>query len=288
VLLLGASNRTGRSYSHASYRGLFRFLTEEHIPFAVSDNMNWVGKREFDLVIASDWAPEELKTYIAGGGRVIIVSPRPPEIPTPRVVATQNDIESYFRVRNHELFPSLKLTNLVMLDGAYTEVEGDGSDSLSFVPPSMFGPPEKIHVDMKDTNKPGIVFLEDGRVTWIPWDLGGLYYKHSLPAHAGILRDIVNRQLPQRQLRTNAHPLVETVLMKQGGRTLLHLINLAGHSQTGYFAPVPMRDIRIEVAGRYRRAQTLRADGPLKLETTGDTLTFTVPQLEDYELVVLE
>ncbi len=50
VLLLTGPARTGRTYSQSSYRGLFRLLTEEHIPFAVAENMDWVGKRPFDLV----------------------------------------------------------------------------------------------------------------------------------------------------------------------------------------------------------------------------------------------
>ena len=253
MLLLGGAAGTGRSYSQAAYRGMFRFLSEEHMPFAVSDNMDWLGKREFDLVIATDWAPPELSQYLAKGGRVLIVSPRPPEITTPRVIATHKGAQSYFRVRNYDLFPSLKLTNLIMLDGDYTEVEGDGSNSLSFVPSSMIGPPEKIHVDMTNTTKTGIVFFNDGRATWIPWDLGGLYYRHSLPAHAGLLRDVVNRLLPKRQLRTNAHPLVEMTLMRQANRTLLHLVNLSGHSDTAYFDPLPMSGIRVQVAGRLRQ-----------------------------------
>jgi hypothetical protein len=44
VLLLGGPAGTGRSYSQASYRGMFRFLSEEHIRFAVADNMKWLGK----------------------------------------------------------------------------------------------------------------------------------------------------------------------------------------------------------------------------------------------------
>ena len=288
VLLLGNPARTGLSYSQASYRGLFRFLSEEHIPFAVSDNMDWLGKREFDLVLAADWAPPELSEYMARGGRVLIVSPRAPEIRTPRVVTTHRDVESYFRIRNHDMFPSLKATNLVMLDGDYTEVEGDGSASLSFVPPSMFGPPEKIHVDIANTNKPGIVLFAEGRAAWIPWDLAGMYYRHSLPAHAGILRDVVNRMLPVRQLRTDAHPLVEMVLMKQGSRTLLHVVNLSGHSETAYFAPVPMKGIRVDVAGAFKRARTVRSEGAVPLAVSGGRTAFTVPNLSDYEVVVLE
>jgi hypothetical protein len=213
---------------------------------------------------------------------VLVVSPRPPEFEVARVVKTWKDVKGYMRVRNQTLFPSLRSTRLVMLDGDYTDVEGDGSDSLTLVPPSMIGPPEKIHTDQVDTTKPGIVTR--GRVTWIPWDVAAMYYRHSLPAHAGILRDVIDRMLPGRQLRTNAHPLVEMSLMRQEGRTLLHLINLTGHSQTAYFAPVPMRDIRVQLAGNFKRARAIRNARELPIADG----KFVIPELSDYELVVLE
>lgn len=290
VLLLGMPGRTGREYSQAAYRGLFRFLTEEHIPFAVSDNVEWVGKREFDLVIASDWAPAELERYAAQGGRVLIVSPRVPEFPVAKVVKTWPKQEAYIRVRNHKRFPSLELTNLLMLQGDYTEIEGDGSDSLSYVPPSMYGPPEFIHIDIRDTAKPGIVVTEKGkgRVAWLPWDVAGMYYRLSLPAHGGVLRDAVNELLPQRQLRTNAHPLVEMSLMRQRNRTLLHVVNLSGHSQTGYFAPVPMLQIEFSAQGSFGKARAVRSGAALPVKREGNMTKVVLPRLDDYELIVLE
>ena len=171
VLLLGTPSASGRAFAQNSYRGLFRLLSQEHIPFAVSDNMNWLGKREFDLVIASDWAPAELKQYAEKGGHVLIASAREPELQLGHVISQSKDVKGYFRVRNHAMFPSLKDTDLLLLDGPYTEVEGDGSQSLSLVPPSMIGPPEFIHIDMQNTNKPGIVYKELGRVRW-PGSLG--------------------------------------------------------------------------------------------------------------------
>ena len=198
-----------------AYRGLFRLLTEEHIPFAVSDNMNWLGHRDFDLVIAARWAPAGLEKYVERGGKLLIASSRPPDFSVARVVRTLPDVKGYVRVRNHRMFPSLTDTDLLMLNGPFTEVEGDGSDSLTLVPPSMIGPPEKIHVDMRDTTTPGIVYRDVGKgsVTWIPWEAGSMYYRHSLPAHAGLFRDALNRLYPKRQLKTNAHPLVEMTLM---------------------------------------------------------------------------
>ncbi|MBO0800967.1 MAG: hypothetical protein J2P31_19290, partial [Blastocatellia bacterium] len=139
--------------------------------------------------------------------------------------------------------------------GAFTEVRDSGPALLTLVPPSMFGPPEFIHIDMKDTNTTAIVFkkLGKGMVGWIPWNLGGMYYRHSLDSHAGLFRDALDRLELPRQIRTNAHQLVEMSLMRQQGRTLLHLINLSGHSQTGYFAPIPLSGIRVEVGQTEQR-----------------------------------
>ncbi|HEY3837976.1 MAG TPA: hypothetical protein VGL72_15445, partial [Bryobacteraceae bacterium] len=290
VLLLGAPAASGRAISQASYRGLFRLLTEEHVPFAVSDNLDWIGKRTFDLVIASDWAPAPLQKYVEAGGRLLIASPREPEMPVARVLSPAHEVKGYLRVRNHSLFPSLQDTDLLLLDGHYTEVEGDGAQSLSLVPPSMIGPPEFIHIDMHDTDKPGIIFkaMGPGQIAWLPWDLGGLYYRTSLPAHAALFRDVINRLNPTRQLVTNAHPLVEIAWMRQGNRRLLHLINLSGHSQTGYFTPVQMAGIRFDVAGKFETARTIRTPRTLPLQTHAGRAIFTVPALDDYELVVLE
>jgi hypothetical protein len=268
---------------------LFRFMSEEHVPFAVSDNMDWIGRREFDLVVVADRAPAALRPYLESGGKVLIVSATPPAFQVAPVVGTQAEVRGYIRVRDHAQFPSLRDADVVMLNGPFTEVKSEGSAALTLIPPSMIGPPELIHVDMRDTGVPGIVFREIGKgmVAWIPWNLGGLYYRHSLPAHAGLLRDVLALLIPQRQLETDAHPLVEMSLMRQGGRTLLHLINLSGHSQTAYFAPIPMGPIRVRVAGEFRSARAVRSGVELPVRVDGGHTEWSLPRLADYELVVL-
>ena len=176
VLLLGAPGQTGRAYSQNSYRGLFRLLTEEHIPFAVSDNLDWMKQRKFDLVIASDWAPAELRQYVESGGHVLVASARPPEFPVASIVKAWPDMKGYFRVRDHSALPSLSETELLMTDGPYTELEANTPAVLTLIPPSMIGPPEFVHIDQKDTLKPGVLFkkMGSGTVAWIPWYLGAL------------------------------------------------------------------------------------------------------------------
>lgn len=287
VLLIGRLR--GLRFSENAQRGFFRLLSEEHIPFGVVDNLDWMGRREADLVIVPGEAPRELESYVRAGGRVLIASPAAPRFEVARTVKLWKDAQAYFRVRDHTLFPSLRSSNVVFTYGDFQEVEG--RSPLTFIPPSMFGPPELVHVDWKDTESPGLVVRDfgKGRVAWLPWDIGSLYHLHSSQAHSGLVRDLIDHLLPRgRQLKTNAHPLVETVLMRQQGRHLLHLINLSGHSQTAYFDPVTMRDIRIEAAGAFRSARAVRGGKDLPVTHSGAYTRFTVPELEQYELIELQ
>jgi hypothetical protein len=154
----------------------------------------------------------------------------------------------------------------------------------------MIGPPEFIHIDLKDTDTPAIAIrpMGKGTVTWIPWNLGGMYYEQSLPAHAGLFRDVVAGLQVRPQVRTNAHRLVEMTVMRQGSRTLVHLINLSGQSQTGYFTPVPMSGIQVRLLGSYKTGRTVRSPGGLSVRVNQGYSEFTISRLTDYELVVLE
>jgi hypothetical protein len=140
---------------------------------------------------------------------------------------------------------------------------------------------------------PGIVLTDHGkgRAAFIPWDVGGLYYRHSSEAHRGLVADVVDRLLPGgRQLRTNAHPLVEVTVMDQPGRgrTLIHLVNGTGHHDTGYFPPLEIGDIRIDLARDIRRAYAVSLDRALPITSHGGLRSFTLPRLQAYEVIVVE
>jgi len=278
----------------ASYRGFFRILSELHIPFAVSVNFAWLADRarQFDLVISSDGLPLELEGYLLEGGRVLAAGAAQPQIEIGKVVKRWTDTRSaYFRIHEKALFPSLKNTQLLFVDGDYLEFEPQEKPLLTLIPPSMFGPPEKVHVDQVETDKPGVIVKEYGmgRLAYIPWDVGGLYYRNSSPGHAGLVADLIDHLLPHgRQIKTNAHPLVEIALMRQRDRHLAHFINLSGHSQTAYFDPVPMTAIRVQAASAFRSARRVRTGTMLQVSRSGDYSEFTLPELREYELVELK
>ncbi len=287
VLLLGMGAR------QADYRGFFRILSERHIPFAVSDDLSALDRGRWDLIIAPDGAPAALQQWVQRGGRLLIAGARTPALEgLPKPVRRWTDTRSaYFRIRDHALFPSLKETDVVFVDGEYLETEG--ASPLTLIPPARFGPPEKVWTDKVETGKPGLLMADSGagRIAWVPWHVGALYYRHSSPPHAALIGDIIDRLLPAgRQFTTNAHPLVEITVMRQRAhaRTLVHFVNLSGHSQTAWFEPVEMRGIQAEVSGKFKNASVAGTGERLNLSTRQGKTTFTLPKLNAYEAVILQ
>jgi hypothetical protein len=281
--------------NQSSYRGFFRLLTEQHIPFAVSDNLKWLNdpSRRFDLVIAPSGAPIELEDYVRRGGRLLISGAAPPAFAIGKVVGKRPHTRASWRVHDHDLFPSLKNSSLVFLDGEYAELAPLDKPLLTLIPPAMFGPPEKVWVDKVETKIPGLILADhgQGRVGWIPWDVGGLYYRHSSQGHGGLMTDVLDHLLPEgRQLISNAHPLVEITLMRQPSRnrTLVHFVNVTGHSSTAYFAPVEMRQLKVQAALQFSSARALGLGEKLPVRGSGRYREFTLPKLEAYEVVILE
>jgi hypothetical protein len=303
VLLLRGSRQ-------AAYRGFFRLLSEQHIPFAVSDNLRWIddaardGGRTFDLVIAPDGVPADVERYVRAGGRLLVAGTTPPPAPfrIGTVVAKRAHTQGAWRIhdRDRELLASLKDTNLLFLDGEYVELKSsDERALLTLIPPAMFGPPEKVWVDKVETTIPGAIVASHGdrggRVVYVPWDVGGLYYRHSSQGHAGLMLDLIDHLLPRgRQLKSSAHPLVEITVMRQPARkrTLVHVVNLSGHADTAYFDPLPMRDISIDLGidpgAAFTTARAMVADQALPVTRTGDRGRFVLPSLGAYEVVVLD
>jgi hypothetical protein len=280
VLLLG-----GRG---AAYQGLFRLLSERHIPFAVSDNFEWIGRQEFDVVVCPDGVPPDLEPYWRSGGRILAVGAVEPAFGIPRKPRKRwsTTRSAYLRIKDRTLLPGLPGTNLLFLDGPFLEYEPDPKAAITLIPPAMYGPPERVGVDATETAIPGIILGE--RLIVLPWQTGALYHRHSSPAHAALVADLLAHLQPRPQLGTNAHPLVEITLMRQPrrGRTLLHLVNLSGHAGTAYFPPVEMRDIEVRIDGRFQAARL----------ATGETISVAqeqgyshirVPSLRSYNAVIL-
>jgi hypothetical protein len=130
-----------------------------------------------------------------------------------------------------------------------------------------------------------------GRLAYLPWNAPALYYEHSNLALRQLLTDLVDGLLPNgRQLETDAHPLIEAVLMEQPSRnrTLLHLLNQSGRLGASASEALPVGPIEVAVAGQFSRAHSRRLGQDLPLVVRSESVSFRLPRLEEYDVVVLE
>lgn len=293
----GGDIGSGFGVEDTALPGFFRLLTESHVPFVLSRDLSWIEKEpdKYDLVVCSSGAPAELDRYLRQGGRVLVAGSKKPDLEIPPVVKLwkrRETLSSYWRVQDRDLLPSLTDADLVFLYSDYLELEPRGKSALTFVPPTKINPMEKVGEAMKDTNKPGLYAADYGRgkLAYIPWDIGDLYYRASAPHHAAIVNDLIDHLLPNgRQIRTNAHPMVQMTLQRQAKekRTLVHLVNLSGCSQVAYHPAIPMSGVQIEVQGRYTTARMASTGRDLPIRRSAGYTGVTLPTLDTYDVVVL-
>jgi hypothetical protein len=240
-------------------------------------------------------APGALDRYLKRGGRVLAAGSQRPELDLPATVKLwkrRETLSAYWRVRDRTLLPSLDDADLLFLYSAYLELEPTTASALTLVPPTRVNPMEKVGEGMRDTTKPGLHLADygSGKLAYLPWDVGDLYYRASNPHHAGLVSDLIDALLPRgRQVRTNAHPMVQMTLQKQQrhGRTLLHFVNLSGCSQVAYHPAIPMSGLQVEVQGEFRSARMVSTARELPLRRSGGYSAFTLPTLDTYDVVVL-
>jgi hypothetical protein len=280
-----------------AFRGAYRLLAEEHVPFFVQSEPDLGALAgDVDLVVSGSGSLTGLAEYLAGGGRALVTGTTTPAVDLPSVVREWSPDETaaaYWRLIPSDLLPSLRDTRTVFMSGDYVEYSGLADSPLQLQPPALFGPPEMVSTPDRPAKGPGLIIKEvgRGRLAYLPWDAPGLYYEHSTVALRRLLTDLVDGLLPdRRQLRTDAHPLVETVLMEQPatGRTLLHLLNQSGRLGASASRALPMEGIELGVAGSFKQAHSRRLGEKLPLTVNEGYASFVLPHLEEYDVVVLE
>ncbi|MFN8523881.1 MAG: alpha-amylase family protein [Chloroflexota bacterium] len=200
---------------------------------------------------------------------------------------------AYLKVTRREDLPGFDDTDWVMLDRAFLtlEVRAGATPSLTLIPQSRSGPPEKIYVD-HETDHPGLLHhtFGKGRTAYFPWPVDALFFDHSLPEHRALLAQAVVAVAGGRQVETDARPQVEVVVGRlPDGAAVVHLINHSGHQDRSYHEPVPMHDIALSLAveGPIRSAHARVAGTKLAVSMVGSRASFTVPRLDLMEVVVL-
>jgi hypothetical protein len=288
---------SGMENTKTHLSGFFRLLTENHIPFVLSQDLSWIDKEpdRYDVVVSSKGAPAALDRYLRQGGRVLVAGAVKPELELPPVVKLwkrKETLAAYWRLQDPKLLPSLADTKLMFFYSDYLELEPRGKSALTLVPPTKVNPMEMVGEGMQETGKPGLYVSEygKGKLTYIPWDLGDLYYRASAVHHSTLFSDLMDDLLPNgRQIRTNAHPMLQITIQQQKReqRTLVHFVNLSGASQIAYHPAIPMSGIQVEMQGAFGSARMVSSNRELPIRRIAGYTSFTLPTLDTYDVVVL-
>jgi hypothetical protein len=314
-----------RPSSLAEFRGILQILAEEHILFDIlHDSLFDNGLQERlpsyqviilpDLGLLSQADHQALDHYVNGGGKILATGrsaftslgasdPLQPSLQSAGIDRARQVIAfrkgMYLRIRPQDKVDLHGLDNLdiIYLNDELIECQPrqTAKTCLRYIPPHMFGPPEKCYY-LDETNIPGIIAnsFGKGRCLTIPWRIGAHYHAFSTHAHPILLQSALTDLLTlKKSLETNAPPLVEIHLHRQvtTGDMLLNLVNLSGQSFRATHAPVEIGDIEISIRCPQPPARiiSLQTGDNLVFETTAQNfIRFILPGLSLFESILIQ
>lgn len=313
------------------YRGWFRILAESRVAFDVMEPAG-LDEREIErprrlsdyavLILPeprrwSDAAAGKLDAYVEKGGRLILSGSRTarlaggsgekPALESTGFVTTGETIArapgTYLRVKAEDKTAlgsgALKDLDLVYLDGDLVPCapRGDAAPHLAYIPPAMFGPPEKCYY-RKVSDIPALIVNRAGRgsAATFPWGIGAHYDRWSHHGHAALARGVVHDALGFRpRLDVGGSPLIEVSHRREvgerGGFEWVGLVNVSGQNGTVFHDPIPMTQIpfALQTDRKPRAVRALGAERPLEFVYTEDRwVRCLVPRLASHEIVLIE
>jgi hypothetical protein len=295
----------------AELRGLLNMLSQAHFGF---DLVSLAGSdlAKLPALIVPVTGPltssalRKLDDYVHEGGRLLITGgPVPPELKCLGLRTNGPTLPqqkgTYLRIRPEDktrlIAPVFGHLDLLRLNGeVWTgQMENDVEDLLRFIPPAMFGPPEKCYyTEVSDIPALYARTVGQGRVAWIPWRVGTHFEELGHAGHAALVTGTLDRllELPRR-MRVAAPAVVEvTHRADRAGRfEWLSLYNHSGQLDRVLGSPLPIRDLSVRIQPRLpvKSARLLKAGQPLPLTATAErAIECVVPVLNAYEIVLLE
>jgi hypothetical protein len=165
---------------------------------------------------------------------------------------------------------------------------------LRLVPETRFGPPEKSYfTDENISDTPGVIVnnFGQGKSVFIPWQIGSLYYFKGNYMHRALFAGALGNILKvNRTIITNASPLMEISHMANRNNAFewIGIINHSGQIGGSMREPVEMHNImiRFKPVKSIKEIRLMRTRKKIPFKEGGGWVECTVPQVNDFEMVV--
>jgi hypothetical protein len=306
---------TGPRPNTEEFRGWFRILAEHHFLFdtVLIEAATDAALDRYRAIVLPDYQSLDdehagrIDSFVRRGGTLVATGRtgfrdaeyEPRSVPAldclgiDAVRGVRADMHgSYFEIGERDGFGRLESADLVYLDGPYVDAEYRSGTRrrMRLVPPSPFGPPERCYYQTI-TEEPGLIVhpYGDGRVAYVPWSCGALFYRQGHPNTSAFAADVLEHHAELAPLGGNLPPMVEATLFERtdGSFRLLQLVNGSGHFGLSYFAPLPIADleVRLPSQGEPSSVTSLTSGQECAWSVAGPWLTVRVPTLKLLEAV---
>ena len=171
---------------------------------------------------------------------------------------------------------------------------GNAQVFMKFLPETRFGPPEKSYYTQDNiTDYPGLIAntYGKGKTVLIPWSLGEQYHLKGHYMHRTLfVAALQNLLTVRRDLVTDASPLIEITHMgnRNGAFEWIGMINHSGQIGGSLREPVTIynTNIRFKPVKPVKELKLMRSGKTLNFKQTGGWVEFTVPALNDFEMLL--
>ena len=169
--------------------------------------------------------------------------------------------------------------------------------SLSVIPNYPAFPPEMVYPRVRSTNEPAAIFRDLGsaRVVYFPGDIDRTFQRSGNPDFSRLMSNAIRWMLngSEPPAAVEGRGLVELFAWETEPGFTLHILNYTNpgltHPYISDFYPTGPLKTRFQVPGgrKIQRVRALRNSRELSFRQVGETVTFEVPEVMDYEVVAL-
>lgn len=287
----------------AEARGWVQALTESHVPFEEAKLAELTADRlkgkTVVLLADAGRVPDTQKALLdefARGGGTVAASGGAPGLDCMGIVELREQkkdlMSSVFEVAADEraCFPRCASAPFIPFGAQMqTAVFAEHTEKyLHLVPEHPYGPPERCY-PVAATNQPGVTVHRygAGRGIFLSWKAGAFYYTEGWQNTLNLMQDVLFSLCGLPELAPGLTPMVELTAAKKEGLLLVQLVNGTGCFANRWFAPVPVRDIRLELPGLAGKTAKAINGGRARCESAGGGLTVYLNELREYEAIVV-
>jgi hypothetical protein len=133
-----------------------------------------------------------------------------------------------------------------------------------------------------------------GRVAYVPFPIFGAFSQHGNYPCRVLVKNLIDRLLPQPLLRVDAPTSTEATVMRQMNRTIVHLLQYCPERRTGKLDLVedivPLYDVpmSLKLAKKPKRVYSAPEEEEIPFDYSEGRVNLLVPEVEGHAMVVFE